>query len=335
MVLVTGGTGLVGSHLLFDLVKAGNKVRAIYRNEAKIGMVRKVFGYYTDNPEPFFKKIEWLKCDICDIPTLEKVFEGISQVYHCAALISFDPRDRKKLFKINVEGTANIVNLCISNTINKLCYVSSIATIGNTTDNSPANETTEFNEALGNVYALSKYHAEMEVWRGSQEGVNAIIVNPGLILGPGFWNNGSGRIFQRIYKGLKYYPPKGTGFISVNDVVKPMTLLMGSNIINRNYILVAENLLYKKVFSTIALSLHKKPPQKLLKNWMLSILWRLDWLKSLITNNERVLSKKMARSFDVNTVYNSKKVKTTLEFEFEDINDVIQFCAATFLKENP
>jgi nucleoside-diphosphate-sugar epimerase len=298
-------------------------------------MVRKVFGYYTDNPEPFFKKIEWLKCDICDIPTLEKVFEGISQVYHCAALISFDPRDRKKLFKINVEGTANIVNLCISNTINKLCYVSSIATIGNTTDGSPANETTEFNEAMANVYALSKYQAEMEVWRASQEGIKIIIINPGVILGPGFWNNGSGKIFQRIFKGLKFYPPKGTGFISVNDVVKSMVLLMDSTITNQNYILVAKNLSYKKAFSSIALALNKKPPQKLLKGWMLSILWRLDWVKSLFTNRQRILSKKMAQSFDLNTIYDAKKIQTTLEFKFEDINDSIQLCASTFLEENP
>ncbi len=334
MVLVTGGTGLVGSHLLFHLTKAGNKVRAIYRNKAKISLVRKVFGYYIDNSDSFFNKIEWFKCDINNISLLEDAFDGITQVYHCAALISFDPRDRKKLLKINVEGTSNIVNLCISGNIEKLSYVSSIATIGNTTDGSNANETTEFNEALANVYALSKYHAEMEVWRGSQEGIKVIIINPGVILGPGFWSNGSGKIFQRVFKGLKLYPPEGTGFISVNDVVKSLVLLMNSTITNQNYILVAENLSYKKAFSAIALALNKKPPQQVLKKWILFILWRLDWIKSLVTNDERILSKKMAKSFDSTTVYDAEKIKAALKLKFEDVNDYIKFCATTFLKEN-
>jgi len=183
MILVTGGTGLVGSHLLFSLVKAGTKVKAIYRNEDRILLTKKVFGYYSEEAESLFSTIDWVKCDLNDIPTLEIVFNGVTHVYHCAALISFDPNDAKELYKTNVIGTLNIVNLCIANGIKKLCHVSSIATIGNTTDGAPANETTEFNEALANVYALSKHQAEMEVWRGSQEGIEIVIVNPGVILG--------------------------------------------------------------------------------------------------------------------------------------------------------
>lgn len=335
MVLVTGGTGLVGSHLLFYLTKAGNKVRALYRTKDRINLVKKVFGYYTNDIDAFFNAIEWVKCDINHLPLLEDAFEGVTQVYHCAALISFDPKDRKKLFKVNAEGTFNIVNLCISNTIKKLCYVSSIATIGTTTDGSPANETTEFDEASANVYALSKYLAEMEVWRGSQEGLDVIIVNPGVILGPGFWNNGSGTLFRKISEGLNFYPPNGTGFVSVNDVVKSMLELMDSTIKNQNYILVAANMSYKKAFSTIALALHKKPPSRLLKNWMLAVLWRMDWARALVTGSKRVLSKKMAKSLIIETTYHTKKIEKALDFKFENVNETIEVCAATFLKENP
>lgn len=334
MVLVTGGTGLVGSHLLFSLVKAGIQVRAIYLNKNRIQLTKKVFGYYTDKPNVFFKTIEWVKCDINDIPTLEIVFKGIFQVYHCAALISFDPDDSKRLYKTNVIGTSNIVNLCIANGIEKLCYVSSIATIGNPINNKPANETIDFNDVTANVYALSKYQAEMEVWRASQEEVKVIIVNPGVIIGPGFWNTGSSTLFKKIAKGLLFYLPSGTGFVAVKDVVKAMIKLMDSSIANQNYILVSENLSYKDIFSKISVALGKKPPKFLLKNWIIAMLWRLDWVKSKTTGSKRTLSKKMAQSFDVPTRYSNEKIKTAIEFEFEDLEDAIQSSAAIFLEEN-
>lgn len=334
MVLVTGGTGLVGSHLLFNLAKAGIQVRAIYRNEDRIQLTKKVFGYYVDNPDHLFKTIDWVKCDVNDIPTLEMVFDSITHVYHAAALISFDPNDVKQLHNINVIGTSNIVNLCITNNIKKLCYVSSIATIGNTINNEIANETTEFNDAVANVYARSKYQAEMEVWRCSQEGIKVVIVNPGLIVGPGFWNTGSGTLFQKIYNGLKFYLPSGTGFVTVKDVVEAMTKLMDSAIANENYILVSKNLTYKEAFTKIAGALGKKPPKFLLKNWIAAILWRLDWLKSKAIGSNRVLSKKMADSFNVLTRYSSEKIKTAIEFEFEDLETSIKSCATIFLEEN-
>ncbi|GMN09848.1 NAD-dependent epimerase/dehydratase family protein [Croceitalea sp. MTPC9] len=334
MILVTGGTGLVGSHLLYSLAKKGNKIRATYRNEDKIQLTKKVFGYYTDEPENLLKTIEWVKCDINDIPILEIVFDGVNHVYHCAALISFDPKDRKKLFKVNAQGTCNIVNLCIAHNVQKLCYVSSIATIGNPIDKKPADETTEFNEATANVYALSKHQAEMEVWRGSQEGVKAIIVNPGVILGPGFWSNGSGSLFKKIYKGLRFYTQGKTGFVAVTDVVDAMLDLMNSNFINQRYILVSKNLSYQEAIIEIANSLDKKPPKRLLKKWQLDILWRLDWLKSLLTGMPRGLSKKMAESLNLSSNYNSKKIKKDIGFEFHDLDKTIKFCGTTFLEEN-
>ena len=335
MILVTGGTGLVGSHLLFNLTKAGKKVRAIYRNEDRILLVKKVFAYYTDAIEPLINKIEWVSCDLNDIPNLEIVFNNITQVYHCAALISFDPRNIDALLKTNVEGTTNIVNLCIKNNIEKLCYVSSIATIGNPIIGERAEEETEFNDAIANVYALSKHKAEMEVWRGSQEGVKSIIVNPGLIIGPGFWHNGSGLLFSKIYKGVQFYPPTGTGIVAVNDVVQIMGELMDSPISNERYILVGENLSHKDTFTMVAESLHKKPPKFILKIWMLQLFWRLDWVRSAITGKERVLTKKMALSFNSTIIYTTDKVKKQLAFNFTNIKTSIAFSASIFLKENP
>src|SRR5690606_140364 len=194
MILVTGATGLVGSHLIVKLLQENEEVKAIYREEKSLSAVKNVFQYY--NSESLFEKINWIKADITDIPSLEKTFEGIKKVYHCAAFISFDPNDKEKLMKINAEGTANIVNCCLDFKVEKLCYVSSVAALGDPTDKQHIiTEETEYNpERLHNEYAISKYAAEMEVWRGFQEGLKVVIVNPGVIFGFGFPNNGSSAV---------------------------------------------------------------------------------------------------------------------------------------------
>ena len=186
-----------------------------------------------------FEKIEWIEADINDIPALEKAFQDITHVFHCAAFISFDPNDLQRLVEVNEIGTANIVNLCIANQIKKLCYVSTIAAIGKEPNNKWVSEETEWQNELVSPYALTKYLAEMEVWRATQEGIPVIIVNPGVIIGPGFWESGSGKLFPTAAKGYKYAPPGGSGFVAVEDVVNMMVQLMESNISNERYIAVA------------------------------------------------------------------------------------------------
>ncbi|NCP89793.1 MAG: NAD-dependent epimerase/dehydratase family protein, partial [Flavobacteriales bacterium] len=206
MILVTGGTGLVGSHLLYKLASEGEKVRAIYRNERKLSNIKNVFSCYTADYMPLYDSIEWLQADILDIPSLTRAFNNIAYVYHCAAFVSFEPDKYHLLRKTNIEGTANMVNLCIAHHVKKLCYVSSIATLGNPENLKEITEETEWNaEANNTIYAITKYGAEIEVWRGSQEGLSVVIVNPGVILGAGIWRYGSGNLFTKAYKGLKYY----------------------------------------------------------------------------------------------------------------------------------
>jgi len=192
MILVTGGTGLVGAHLLYHLLLENNTVKAIYRKNSNLQAVKTVFGYYSTNFELLFQKIEWIEADITNVCSLEKAFENITEVYHAAALVSFTPKDYQKMRKINIEGTANIVNFCIDKKVKKLCFVSSIATIEKATHAKTINEEEDWNLEKNNYgYAITKYGAEMEVWRASQEGVAVVIVNPGIILGAGFWHNGS------------------------------------------------------------------------------------------------------------------------------------------------
>ena len=198
MILVTGGTGLVGSHLLYELTLKNEFVRAIYRNEKKLSVVKKIFSYYTKTPDLLFNKIQWIQADLLDVTLLIEAFKDVRWVYHCAAFVSLEPNKYLKLRKTNIEGTANIVNLCLSNGIEKLCYVSSVAALGKPLNNLEIDENSLWNpEAPNSLYGITKYGAEMEVWRGTQEGLNAVIVNPGVILGPGIWNDGSGQIFKR------------------------------------------------------------------------------------------------------------------------------------------
>ncbi|APY10627.1 NAD-dependent epimerase [Seonamhaeicola sp. S2-3] len=335
MILVTGGTGLVGAHLLYKLVNNGEKVRAIYRNEKKLKNVKNVFSCYTKAFQPAFDKIEWVKADIVDIPSLSIAFKNIEYVYHCAAFVSFEPDKYQHLRKTNIEGTANIVNLCCAFNITKLCYVSSIATLGSPINNEPITEDTVWNpEEDNSVYGITKYGAEMEVWRATQEGLNAVIVNPGLILGGGIWKYGSGSLFKKAKKGLNYYTSGTVGLVAVDDVVTIMIKLMKSNIKNERFILVAENWTYKQFLQALTTSVNANPPKKLAKAFLLKFAWKLDWLKTKLTGKRRTLTKHIAKSLSTKKHYDNSKVKNALDFSFKPIDKCIKDVGAIFLKQD-
>jgi nucleoside-diphosphate-sugar epimerase len=334
MVLVTGGTGLVGSHLLLDLLQNNTTVRAIYREGSNLKRVEKVFSYYTEKAQELFQKIDWVRADLNDIDTLDGAFKNVDQVYHAAALISFNPNDYRKLKKINAIGTANIVNLCIFNNVKKLCYVSTIGAIGKSTGGNKATEENDWTSQEANVYGLTKHRAEMEVWRGSQEGLPVVIVNPGVIIGPGFWDSGSGDLFTTANKGYMYYPPGGTGFITVSDVVKMMTSLMQSDIVNQRYIAVADNLTYNQILTKLCKGLGKTAPTKKLKIWQLQIGRGFDFLRNLIAKKGRRITKRAIRSLMHPEIYENEKIRKALGFEFESLDGAISFSCQKFIEEN-
>lgn len=335
MILVTGGTGLVGSHLLYQLTTNNNPVRAIYRNKNKLALTKKIFSYYSENPDILFNKIDWVEADLLDIPLLTEAFKGITHVYHAAAFVSFEPDKYHLLRKTNIEGTANIVNLSIANKIEKLCYVSSVATIGSATSKDTLNELTLWNpEADNSVYSITKYGAEMEVWRGTQEGLDAVIVNPGVIIGPGIWNYGSGNIFKKVYNGLPFYTKGVTGYVGIEDVVLPMMKLMESPIKNERFILVSENWPYKQFIDKIATSLNVKAPSKKASSLLLQMGWRLDWLKHKLTGKRRRLSKQLVHTLNSKSVYDNTKLKNQLNYQFKPLEKSITEVASIFLKEH-
>jgi len=317
MILVTGGTGLVGSHLLYYLTQQHDHVRATYRSDEKIKAAKHVFSYYTENLEAQFSKTEWIKATLNDIPKLTESFKGITHVYHCAALVSFDPNDYYILRKINIEGTANIVNLCISNGVKKTL-----------TEETPWNP-----EADHSVYAITKYGAELEVWRGAQEGLETVMVNPGIIVGPGFWSSSSGLLFKTVHKGLSYFTKGVSGYIDIDDVVKPMIALMESSIKNERYILVAENLSFKSFALQLAKHLKVKPPRKEASKLLLNIAWRLDWLRYFFMRKTRKLTRQSVTSITNDSYYSNEKIISELEYRFKSIDASISQTCQFYLKD--
>ena len=324
MVLVTGGTGLVGAHLLLHLVENGDIVRAIYRNLASIQKTKALFLRY--KKESLFENIEWVQADITDVPTLEMAFENVKYVYHCAALISFDPKDEDLLRKTNIEGTANIVNFCVAKTVKKLCYVSSIAALGDLKENEEIiTEEAEWNpEKQHSDYAISKYGAEMEIWRGQQEGLDTVIVNPGIIIGPGFLEQGSGKLFKRVANGLSFYTKGVTGFIAVPDVVRIAIQLMKNEYSNERFTLIAENLIFRDLINYIADSLNVKRPYIHASPLLMNLCYKMEWFISTVFRQKRKLGKATAKASYARNQYSNEKIMRVLGVEFLDIHRYIK-----------
>ena len=324
MILVTGGTGLVGAHLLLYLLENKEQnIRAIYRDSKAIEKTKSLFQLY--NKSELFHEIDWVEADVNDVPSLELVFNDVEYVYHCAACISFDPNDEDRLRKVNIEGTANIVNFCINRNVKKLCHVSSTAALGDLNHNETIiTEETEWNpEVAHNDYAISKYGAEMEVWRGHQEGLQVVVVNPGVIFGPGFWNQGSGQFFTSVKKGFPFYTKGVTGYVAVTDVVSIMHKLMHSNSNGERFIVISENKSYKNVISAIARRIGARNPELEAKPWLLNLAWRMDWLFSIVIRTKRNISKQSAQSLLKEDKISNEKIKKYLNYSFQTIDNYL------------
>lgn len=328
MILITGATGLVGSHLLLRLLEDGQTVRALYRTASNRAHVRNLFAFY--EKEHLFDQADWQQADITDIPSLEEAFNGIHEVYHCAALISFLPQDEARLRKVNIEGTANIVNLCLHHQVRKLCHVSSIAALGDLREGETVNtELSEWNPELHHSdYAISKYGAEMEVWRGVQEGLPAVVVNPGIIIGPvADRNSGTATLFANVASGMSYYTDGATAVVDVRDVVDAMLRLMASEISGEKFILSGARYSYRQLLSETAHALGVREPRKRASRQMLAIAWRVDALLAFFGLKKRALSRASATSLSHDEVISAEKIETQLGFRFRAITPAIEQAA--------
>ncbi|MGB1206913.1 MAG: NAD-dependent epimerase/dehydratase family protein [Chitinophagales bacterium] len=323
MILVTGGTGLVGSHLLQHLVKQKQKIRAIKRQTSDLTAVKNIAD-----------KIEWLDVDLLDVYGLHQAFAGVEKVYHCAAFISFSPADALKMKEINIKGTANIVNMALEHHIKKMIYVSSIAALGRNKRNFHLDENVKWEEhELNSDYALSKHLAEREVWRGAAEGLNMAMVNPSVILGTNNFHRGSGKLIRRVYEGLKFYPAGGTAFVDVEDVVHIMMQLMESDISNQRFIVNAENLSYEDFFSVTAKYLKVKAPTVKIGRFLTELAWRFEAIKCAFLRRKPLITKSSVRIARQRYYYDNAKIKNALQYEFKPFETTMQTVCSSFLEE--
>ncbi len=335
MVIVSGGTGMLGAHLLFDLAQKKDKIKALKRPSSNLDLVRKVFSYYTSGADTLLQKIEWVEGDILDFFLMDEIIGEGDEVYHAAAFVSFNPEDHELIRQINVEGTRNIVQACIDNKARKLVYVSSIAALGRG-QNGKATTEEDYRDTTykSSVYSQSKFDAEQEVWRGIAEGLNAVIVNPSVIIGPGDWNKGSAQLIQTVWKGLKFYTRGTNGYVDVRDVSKAMIQLMDSDIKGERFVLSAGNLSYKELFDHIADKLQVKAPPYFAGPLISAIAWRVLKAGSLFTGKRPLITKETAHNANSFYTYSSQKIIDRLGFEFIPPEQSVADTCALFLKEN-
>ena len=316
MVFVTGGAGLVGSALLKQLLQEKQgPIKALYRTSMPLLL-----------SEEEKQQIEWIKGDVLDVNLLDEVMQHCKEVYHCAAVVSYHSSRRQQMYKINIEGTANMVNMALENNIRKFVHVSSIAAVGKTADGQAITEKAEWTEETNNShYGKTKFLSEMEVWRGIGEGLNAVIVNPSVILGESNWENGSVAIFKKMWEEFPWYSSGAKGFVDAKDVANAMVNLMKSDISAERFILNSENLSFQHLFTKVAKGFNKKAPQKLAKPWMGELVWRMETLKAMFSNKEPLLTKETADAAQSISIYDATKIERLLPgFAYTPIDETVK-----------
>lgn len=324
-VLVTGGTGFIGSHLIKLLLEKEYAVRAIYRTK-KSNLLS----------EAEVKKVEWVEGNVLDIYSLDNALEGISTVFHCAAMVSFDARQKEQLMLTNVEGTGNLVNCMLTKGVKKIVHLSSVAALGRNSSNEKIDEDSAWVESEYNSqYAASKYQSEMEVWRGVAEGLETVIVNPGIVLGEGNWENGSNKLFKNIHDNFPFYTKGVTSFVDVKDTVQAMLDLHEAGIVNERFILSAGTYPYKSIFDLMAKYFDIKPPSREAKPWMIALVWRWYEVKKWFSKKEQTITKETARSAQATYDYDNTKLKKLLpNFEYTPIEETIERSCKFYLKNH-
>lgn len=331
MVFVTGGTGLLGTHVLIELLVRGEKIRALRRSVARSEKVRKIFShYFGEGADVEFDKIEWVDGNVLDLLSIREGMKDCQVVYHCAAMVSFVAGDFQQLIKINKEGTANVVNTALDAGIDHLCYISSTAAIGKPPGKEMLDESDRWLRAKEHSnYSVSKHLAEMEVFRGIEEGLNAVIVNPGVIFGPGDWNESSLTIFKAGKKGMRLYSTGGNAFVDARDVAKVTAELSAKRIFNDRFLVISENVSFRTVFTMISEKFGTAPPTIRARKWMTDIAWRIEaFLRFFIGKTPR-LTRETARGAMRTTRYSNQKIRERINYTFitveQSISDTVKF----------
>ncbi|MGB0423682.1 MAG: NAD-dependent epimerase/dehydratase family protein [Flavobacteriales bacterium] len=330
MILVTGGTGLVGMHLLASLRADGKAVRACKRASSDLTKIKEFFDYSFPNKPEAFDEIEWLDTDLLDVESLTFAMSGCQEVYHSAAMVSFHPKDHKDMVDFNVGATANVVNVAMDLGVKSLGYVSSVAAFGRDGKKPVSEKTVWKYDDENSTYAGSKYNSELEVWRGVEEGLNAYMVNPGIIIGIGDFERSSAELFKQVHKGIPFYPGGSNGFVGVQDVVEVLRNITENGAPSRRYLLVAENWSYQTLFDKIAQAVGGKAPEKAAPQILLTLYCWLQKAKEFLTGKRAFVTKESIRNASQMYSYDASKVKSELNHSFHDVGEVINETGSYF-----
>ena len=323
MIAVSGATGFLGAHVVCKLLQKGLQVRALKRAQSNMAEFEYIYSLlFTDNKAK--QHLTWVDADVLDTPAIEEALKGVDEVYHCAAMVSFSQKDKEQMMRINVQGTANMVNLSLINGVKKFAHISSIAALGREKSGVQVTEKSKWVDSkLNSNYALSKYKAEMEVWRSSEEGLNVVIVNPGVILGSGDWHKGSCALFNMVYKGMPFYTRGVNGYVDVLDVADATIKLMDSNIFAERFILVSDNTEMKYFLDETSTLLNKKKPSIEVNKLLAELAWMGAAIAALFTGKKANLTKETSRASLNKYYYSNIKIKDKIGFKFIPIKQTI------------
>ncbi|HEU4716534.1 MAG TPA: NAD-dependent epimerase/dehydratase family protein [Bacteroidia bacterium] len=326
MILLTGGTGLVGSHIAYELAKQGKQLRALKRKQSTTAAIEKIFRHYAGNDaEKLLGRVEWVEGDLLDVGSLEDALEGVTHVFHAAAMVSFLPADRKKIVSFNIDGTANLVNLSLDAGVKKFCHVSSIAALGKSVNGKIVTEDTWWKTDSSNSwYAISKYGAEREVWRGTQEGLDAVIVSPSMILGPGDGERSSTQLFSALRKGLKWYTDGVNGYVDVRDVAAAAVKLMFSEIKNERFILSAENLSYRAFVDKVLKNFNLPVTKFRAGKFLTGIGWRAEKFLSVFSGKQPRLTPETTAASHEKNYYDGNLITRRTDFTYRNMDETIR-----------
>ena len=328
MILLTGATGLLGSHIAYELLQQGKKIRALKRKDSNSTLIEKIFSFYTNEHIELLNAIEWVEGDVLDLGSLEDAMVGITHVYHCAAMVSFLPKEKDKMMQVNIEGTANVVNAAMHAGVKKLCHISSIAALGSTINGSLITEETWWkNNPSNSYYAISKYGAEREVWRAAEEGLNVVIVNPSFIIGPGDTSKSSSEAFGILRKGASWYTNGVNGYVDVRDVAHAAIKLIESDVLNQRFILNAANLSYRSFFDKVLVQLNKPKTKREAGKFLLALAWRIEKLLAAIAGRNPIITKeKVGYALQISQ-YDGSKIQKTINFNYRNIDtSIMEIC---------
>jgi len=324
MIAVTGANGLLGNFIVRKLIEQNERVLAIKRSESDISMLADI-----EN------QITWRDADILDSESLCEAFKNVTHVIHTAAIVSFNPRRANEVSRVNVEGTRNIVNACLTLGIKRLVHISSVAALGRQKGQAQVDEKNKWvSNSLNSVYAESKYLSELEVFRGQAEGLSTVILNPSGILAPGNWNRSSAQLFKYSWEEKPFITKGFLNYIDARDVASIAYQLLHHTVEGERFIVSGGSIAYESFFGKMAVLFHKKPPSIRIGKILLNVLARMESFRTLFTRSEPLITPETARFSGTEFFYENKKIRDLLQFEFQSIDQTLQWCCEYYIQKN-